>query len=162
MTLQERFEAKYIPEPNTGCWLWTAATKEHGYGVIGLGTREQGTIKAHRLSYILHKGEIPQDLIIMHSCNTPSCVNPDHLQAGTLKDNQRYMVQCGRLKLPNNNGENAKFSKIKEVDAKEIIAAKHGKVKGTGTALARKFGVHKSTIYQIWAGKNWKMLKQQS
>lgn len=161
MTLQERFESKYSPEPNTGCWLWTAATKESGYGVIGLGTRSQGTIKAHRLSYMLHKGEIPDGKIVMHLCNNPLCVNPDHLKAGTQKENARYMVDCGRLKIPDNRGTKATWSKIDAVAAKEIMDAYESRKKGTGTALAKKFGVHKSTVYQIWAGKNWKILNQQ-
>jgi hypothetical protein len=161
MTLQDRFEAKYQPEPTTGCWLWTAATKEHGYGVIGLGSRSEGTIKAHRLSYILHKGQIPEGKIVMHTCNNPSCVNPDHLVAGTHKDNSGYMVANNRHKMPDNNGEKSPAAKITEAQAKEVLEAYPSRKKGTGTALAKKLGVHKSTIYQIWAGNNWKQLSQQ-
>src|SRR5574340_590014 len=79
-SLLERFFDKVSPEALTGCWLWTGAVKELGYGVIGLGTREQGTSKAHRVSWELHNGPIPSGLNVLHSCDTPSCVNPDHLR----------------------------------------------------------------------------------
>lgn len=159
LTLEQRFHSKYQPVPWTGCWIWTAATKERGYGVIGLGSRKEGIIKAHRLSYILHKGQIPEDKVVMHKCNNPLCVNPDHLESGTRKENQQYMVHCGRLVLPDNKGEKASRSKLTEDAAKEIIDAFATKKKGTGTVLAKKFNVSKSTVYQIWGGSNWKHLR---
>lgn len=158
MTLQERFEQKFQPVPWSGCWIWTAATKEHGYGVIGLGSRKDGTIKAHRLAYMLYKGQLPDNQVVMHTCNTPSCVNPAHLEAGTRKQNQRYMVQCGRLKLPDNRGTKATWSKLTEEAAREIKRAYKTKTKGTGTALAKKYGVSRAAIYEIWGGKNWTWL----
>jgi hypothetical protein len=160
MTLLERFESKYQPVPWSGCWIWTAATKEHGYGVLGLGGRSDGIIKAHRASYMLFRGDIPKDKVVMHLCNNPSCVNPDHLKLGTRKENQRYMVECGRHKFPDNRGERATWSKLNESQVTEVLAAKLNKVKGVGTALARKFGVSKSTIYQIWYGKNWRSISK--
>jgi hypothetical protein len=159
LSLEQRFHSKYQPVPWTGCWIWTAATKEHGYGVIGVGARSDGVIRAHRLAYLLNKGEIPEGKVVMHKCNNPSCVNPDHLEVGTVKDNQNYMVQCGRLKIPDNKGEKAAWSKLNESAVKEIIGAFDTKKKGTGTALAKKFGVSKSAIYQIWGGENWKHLR---
>lgn len=137
-----------------------AATKEHGYGVMGLGSRKERTIKAHRASYLLFKGDIPEGKVVMHLCNNPYCVNPDHLIAGSRKENQRYMVKCERHKIPDNQGEKASWAKLTDDAVKEIAEAKQSKRKGTGTALARKFNVHKSTVYQIWAGKNWKHLTQ--
>jgi hypothetical protein len=159
LDIAERFHEKYQPVPWTGCWIWTAATKEHGYGVIGRGTRKQGLIKAHRLSFLLHKGKIPRGKIVMHECNNPSCVNPDHLKAGTRKENSQYMVECKRLKLPDNRGEKATWTKLTEAAAKEIIEAQKTKTKGTGTQLAKKFNVSRSAIYEIWNGKNWAYLR---
>jgi hypothetical protein len=158
MTLQERFEQKFQPVPWSGCWVWTAATKEHGYGVIGIGSRKQGTMKAHRLSYTLYKGDIPEDCVVMHLCNNPSCVNPDHLEAGTRKQNQRYMVDCGRLKVPNNQGEKSVGAKLTEESALEIKRAYADRGKHTATGLAKKFGVSRAAIYEIWRGKNWTWL----
>jgi hypothetical protein len=159
ISLLDRFMSKFEPVPWSGCWIWTAAVKEHGYGVIGLGGRQDGTIKAHRASYLLFNGEIPEGCVIMHTCNNPYCVNPKHLQAGTRKENQRYMVKCGRNKMPDNSGIKATWSKLSELNVKEIMAAKENKVVGVGTSLAKKFNVSKSTIYQIWSGSNWKHLQ---
>jgi hypothetical protein len=68
-TLANRFEAKYIPEPNSGCWLWTAALNPAGYGKIGRGSRRDGGPDlAHRVSWRLYRGEIPQGLTLDHLC----------------------------------------------------------------------------------------------
>ena len=86
-TTLERFEEKYIPEPNSGCWLWTAATNGNGYGVIRLGPRPASMGYAHRVSYELHKGPIPEGLVIDHLCRVTLCVNPDHLEVVTHREN---------------------------------------------------------------------------
>lgn len=82
-TLRERLEEKYIPEPNSGCWLWTAA-QLNGYGAIKVDGRFRG---AHRVSYELHKGQIPVGLVLDHLCRVPFCVNPDHLEPVTIGEN---------------------------------------------------------------------------
>ena len=155
--IAQRFEAKVERIPFMGCWIWTGATHERGYGVIGRGSREQGNERAHRLAYRLYKGDIPSGKIILHKCGNPTCVNPYHLEAGTAKENSQDTKDMGRMKLPDNSGDKAKWAKLKAEQVKEILEAK-GSKKGTGTALARKFGVSKSAIYQIWSGNNWKKL----
>lgn len=155
--IAERFEDKVERIPFMGCWIWTGALNERGYGVIGRGSRGQGMEKAHRLSYRLHKGEIPVGNVIMHKCGNPTCVNPWHLVAGTQKENAQDTVRMGRLKLPDNSCEKAKWAKLNAEAVREIRSQKGGK-KGTGTALARKYGVSKSAIYQVWAGTNWQKL----
>jgi hypothetical protein len=157
MTLAERFEAKVERIPFMGCWVWMGATHERGYGVIGRGVRGSGNERAHRLAYKLYKGEIPEGKSILHKCGNTNCVNPWHLEPGTAKENSADTVRMGRLKLPDNSCENAKWAKLKAEQVLEIRANKGGK-KGTGTMLARKFGVSKSTVYQIWAGANWQKL----
>lgn len=87
-SIQERFEDKYVPEPNSGCWLWLGALV-NGYGVIGKERRGDGHARAHRLSYEWAKGPIPPGLVIDHLCRTPCCVNPDHLEAVTDQENLR-------------------------------------------------------------------------
>jgi hypothetical protein len=78
------FFDKIMPEPNTGCWLWAGRLHYKGYGEIGFFSKKQ---KAHRVSWLLHKGEIPDGLFVCHKCDTPACVNPDHLFLGDNKDN---------------------------------------------------------------------------
>lgn len=149
-SLWDRFHDKFVPDPNSGCWLWTGAVKELGYGVIGLGHREDGTAKAHRVAYQLYKGDIPQGMNVLHSCDLPCCVNPAHLRLGTLSDNSRDCVSRGRHKIPNNRGERATWAKL---NAEKVAQIKKREL--AGTAYAKLYGVSKSTIYQIWSGRNW-------
>lgn len=149
-SLWDRFHDKFVPDPNSGCWLWTGAAKELGYGVIGLGHRGDGTAKAHRVAYQLYKGDIPQNMNVLHSCDLPCCVNPAHLRLGTLSDNSQDCVSRGRHRRPDNRGERAAWAKL---NAEKVATIKKREM--TGTAYAKLYGVSKSAIYEIWSGKNW-------
>ena len=98
MTLEERFLKKISPEPNTGCWLWTGSSDTRGYGHISTGKRTDAPLMAHRVSYALHCGPIPKGMNVCHTCDTPACVNPDHLWIGSHADNARDMVVKGRCR----------------------------------------------------------------
>lgn len=89
-----------IPEPNTGCWLWEKSEKYLGYGAIGIGRKVHF---AHRASYLVFKGNIPKNKVVRHKCDTPQCVNPDHLILGTVKDNSNDMVIRRRHKSHKTN-----------------------------------------------------------
>jgi hypothetical protein len=78
------FEARYIPEPMSGCWLWTGGVTEQGYGLLTLPDRRY---RAHRVSHWIYKGPIPEGLVLDHLCRNPFCVNPDHLEAVTERIN---------------------------------------------------------------------------
>lgn len=81
---RERFDEKWVPEPNTGCWLWTASSNRQGYGYFSIGRKIRG---AHRASWELHRGPIPDGMVLDHLCRVPSCVNPDHLRVVTPRVN---------------------------------------------------------------------------
>jgi hypothetical protein len=87
-----RFAAQHVPVPEAGCWLWVGTTTR-GYGRIrAFGS----TQRAHRVSWLIHRGPIPSGIGVCHRCDTPSCVNPDHLFLGDQRDNLRDMVRKGR------------------------------------------------------------------
>lgn len=81
----ERFNAKYTPEPNSGCWLWTASVNEKGYGAFKLNGK---AVSAHRFAYEAFVGPIPEGLHIDHLCRVPCCVNPTHMEPVTSRENR--------------------------------------------------------------------------
>jgi hypothetical protein len=91
----ERFESKFVPEPNSGCWLWEGETAGHGYGRFSLGPAGNRERWAHRCSWMLFRGEIPDGKHVLHTCHNPGCVNPDHLYIGTQADNNRDTREAG-------------------------------------------------------------------
>ncbi len=93
----EWWESRTMPEPNTGCWLWLGTTVPGGYGRI----RVDGVfVAAHRASYASAFGLFDPASKVCHRCDTPACVNPDHLFLGTQKDNVRDMMNKGRSRRP--------------------------------------------------------------
>jgi hypothetical protein len=94
MTLLERFEAKYIPVTESGCWLWEAFVDVDGYGTIWDGRIKRSAL-AHRISYELYRGN-PGEFHVLHLCDVRCCVNPNHLFLGTNLDNIADRHKKGR------------------------------------------------------------------
>ena len=150
MTLKERFDAKWQENPETGCWDWTASTAKGGYGKI----RVAGKLRtAHRASYELHVGPIPDGFQVCHQCDRPCCVNPAHLFLGTNADNVRDKVQKCRQAKP--KGEESGRAKLTSEEVKLMRAAADRLPHGGGKFLARWFGVSDRTIKRIKRGKSW-------
>lgn len=96
----EAFEARVVRH-QSGCWGWNGSTIEAGYGTVRLGGRGGQATLAHRLSWTLHCGEIPDEMQVLHTCDNPPCTRPGHLFLGTNLDNIRDRVAKGRSARPN-------------------------------------------------------------
>jgi hypothetical protein len=144
-----RFEAKTIPEPNSGCWLWTGFTNQDGYGWFNPAGKPMG---AHRVAWMLYRGD-PGDMTVCHKCDTPSCVNPDHLWLGTQGDNIRDCFSKGRGNPGRLRGEQHGTAKLTARQVAEIRAAPH--YYGVNRDLAARFDVNAQYISRIRCGRGW-------
>ena len=95
----EIFHENYVKNEITRCWIWTGPKHGGKKAPTGYGqmTRKElkGSVPAHRVSWLLHKGPIPEGLMVCHTCDNRICVNPDHLYLGTNADNMRDRSQRG-------------------------------------------------------------------
>lgn len=144
----ERFWS-YVDKRSTGCWEWTGG-RRGGYGIFRL---RGSTVSSHRLSYFLANG--PFKHLVLHRCDNPPCVNPDHLFIGTHRDNTDDAFQKGRRERakPRRPKEYRKATKISSRQIEEIQHALSDRPYwGQVNDLAKKYGVSHSRISQIKAG----------
>lgn len=131
------------------CWPWAGATNACGYGVA---SPVGGTGLVHRQAWMFSIGPIPPGHQVLHSCDNPPCVNPQHLFLGTQIDNIKDMVSKGRAKGP--DSERAKFSKLSWVKVAGIRSAiRSGAIE---KQLAEQYGVSESTISDIRNERTWR------
>ena len=92
-SLEDRLFARV--RKSNPCWIWTGNVNAKGYGYLSRGSRHEGHIQAHVASWVIRHGD-PGGLCVLHRCDNPPCVNPDHLFLGSLADNNQDMAQKGR------------------------------------------------------------------
>lgn len=134
-----------------GCWLWRGAHGEHGYGSIKF--REQ-TRTVHRLMYEFAYGPIENGLHVLHSCDTPNCINPAHLSLGTHMDNMRDMLEKGRRgavgRRAGSGGRPTSINRDAVIKIRELYAGGLGYRK-----ISRVVNVSRSHIQNICRGRAW-------
>lgn len=145
----DRFWTKVKKTDN--CWLWTGSIINSGYGRFCV----YGHKIAHRISWIIHNGEIPKGLWVLHHCDNPPCVNPKHLFLGNARDNTQDMLSKNRNRVP--IGEKAYGAKLTSNDVIDI--RKLGRLQNCAET-ARKYGVAENTIWRAVNGVSWKHIKQ--
>lgn len=127
------------------CWLWLGTILQSGYGQISW--RGKGE-RAHRISYMIHYDEIPEGALILHHCDNPACVNPDHLYAGTHQDNMNDKTDRGRChSLHGEANPNAKLT------TDDVLAIRNAK--GSCKDIGKQYGVGAMQISRIKRKLRW-------
>lgn len=152
--MEIRLMEKVNKNAATGCWEWTGTTTKFGYGMLG-GSSPLWRKMAHRISFELFKGAIPEGLFVLHYCDNPPCVNPDHLFVGTTRDNVLDKERKGRGNHP--RGNDLPISKLNPDAVREIRASYRRGVYGYGIpSMAKRFRVDEKSIRMLLAGKTWR------
>jgi hypothetical protein len=141
------WEERWIPEPNTGCFLWLGARNNKGYGMLGRGDR---WFTAHRYAWIMANGPIPAGQLVLHRCDQRACVRPDHLRLGTAQDNTDDMIAKGRRRVP--LGEKASNARLRDCEVEEIRRLRAAGVRPK--ILTRMFKITNQHVSSIINGKS--------
>lgn len=160
-TLEKNFWERVAIRSSNECWEWKDG-KRSGYGRL---YHRGKYYSAHRISWHLHYGSIPEGMCICHHCDNKGCVNPKHLFIGTIADNNKNRDNKGRQKFRflygkdhPQHGTNSRFNKLSESDVREIrrlcASGEH-----TLREIAEMFGVVHGVISNIKQGRKWGWLK---
>lgn len=130
------------------CWIWTAYRDSFGYGNFKV---DGVNCYAHRICYELEHGSIPEGMCVLHRCDNPSCVNPEHLFLGTHRDNVKDKISKRRHCIGSKNGR----SKMTRERVRVLRAYKKG-LPITDVMLGQRFGISATSARDIVSGKHWK------
>ena len=141
----DKFMSKVQPEPNSGCWLWDGFVDAKGYGTFCNDAKKTG---AHRASWQIFRGPIPTGLSILHACDMPQCVNPDHLFLGTQADNLRDAREKGRL-----TGRKGSLHPLALLNEADVVRIRNDT--RLAKLIAADYGVSIGAIRSILKRRNW-------
>lgn len=150
--LEQRFKVYYEVDEETGCWEWQNRLDEWGHGRIADGDKQR---YAHRVAYELEHGEIPDGKQINHACRNPSCVNPDHLYAGTQLENVHDEIDAGVWYDSRPKGEQVGTSKLTESEVAEL-KRRYRDEDISQLELGKQYGIGQTQVSRIVRGKWWK------
>lgn len=137
-----------VPVTESGCWIWLGQITRQGYGVATFGGEQ---IRAHRLAYRAYHGGIQSGLSVCHKCDTPACVNPTHLFAGTHAENMADKKEKGRQA----RGADISASGLSDDQVRQIYASSQ-----TIKEICRRFGLGRGTVQSIKSGRTWQHVTQ--
>jgi hypothetical protein len=155
---EQRFWSKVdIIRDEDSCWIWKGKCSRNGYGrfhqTVSVGVYKQ--FGAHRVSYEISNGEIPDNHVVCHKCDNPQCVRPEHLFVGTQSDNLIDMHNKKRWNHKDRSGENNNSAKLTAREVSEIRNKYKPRIY-TGRMLAEEYGVSIPLVEKILARKIWK------
>ena len=158
-SLHDRFWSKVSKGDPEECWLWTGAVYVQGYGKLFIGRNAAGSslfVRAHRLSWEIEHGvPVPQGQSVLHSCDTPRCVNPAHLRPGAIRENNRDRAERRRGKEHRQVGEANDNAKITEAQVRQIIAELQRLPRRSQAAIAADFGIKQPQVSRIMLRQSW-------
>lgn len=134
------------------CWEWPFRLDSHGYGCVSVGAGRHGRV--HRIVWEAKYFKIPKGLIACHSCDNKKCYNPNHIFIGTFYQNSLDAVRKGRIGFKHRNGEDINTHVLTEKDVRWI--RNQPKVRGSGVAISKRFGINPSAISSIRNGLTWR------
>lgn len=140
-------EANTMPIPVSGCWIWLGKWGKTGYGRVAVGGGKH--VQAHRAMWESTFGAIPDGMLVLHKCDTRSCINPGHLFLGSQADNVRDMIEKGR------KATSVIFPRRTTLTALQVDEIRRIGLAESRASIGRKYGVSGQAIGQILLGRTW-------
>lgn len=149
LPIEQKFWLYVDKNSDSECWNWTGFKDKDGYGKIRIGNTNRG---AHRISWALHFGDMPEGVSVLHNCNNPSCVNPSHLRSGDHNENMIDRLNAGNYPV-NERHPGVKFSN-------EIVRKVRAST-GTNEQISRLYGISESQVSNIRRGRQRPPVEQE-